>query len=433
MTFTDTALAYEVAVRATATRETVDEPYVRRLALAVRRLSQSISEFEDDQLLLPMIRRLRRSLRELGSTPLSPGSQVFALGASVKYLSSLVGQARDNYPDSLIARADLCVEALTGLSDQTANPFGDLVAEILSTGDPERSALLVKTRYMEEVAYWLKRAAPGTLLVDATKAARLTGIDTLVAAGPSYCFPPHVVTAPRAETICFVHYKVFRDRERSSHVFGGLYGTPGAVIRAAHLSVPSGDDQIEPEFLAASVDWDALERASGRHRRSAHDVEAVRANLFLLADGHAVYLEADDGPTVELVDGLEPGSTPRLRSEQTRSIRPGNYIVLRSEGGSGDYIPGVADSLLGKRASHLRLEQMRWKQALGEKIRERGIERVEQDLRALGISSPNLRYRLWRNSIRSRKPNDFRILMKYVGLGGAGVPKRGCWKGSISP
>jgi hypothetical protein len=146
-------------------------------------------------------------------------------------------------------------------------------------------------------------------------------------------------------------------------------------------------------------------------------VDLVPANLYLLADGYSVFLEASDGPTIDVVIDLEPGGHPKLRSERTRLIEVGSYIVLRSEGGSGDYIPGIADARLGTRASWLRAIQALWKSVLRLQVQERGFAPIERDLRLLGVCSPNLRYRLWRHSLRSRDPNDFRILMEYIGLG----------------
>ncbi len=417
VSFTETVRTYEFARRATATRETLTSPLVRRLAGEIRRLSHALRDLDDDELWTAVIRRLRRSFRELGSTPLAPGSAVFGLTASAEYLRTLVSQAQGNYADDLVARAALCVSALEDLSTETANPFGDLVVEILSTGDLRQSALLVKTRYLDEVARWLASAAPSVRLVTESEVTWLTATESLVVAGPSYWFPNHVLTAPRAETICFVHYDAMRDQRRPVQLFSGSHRSPGTEIRSAAVTEPRGDDEVDADLLVPTVDWDALTRVSGGRRRSADDVDDVPANLFLLADGHAVYLEAGDGPTIDVVVDLEPGATPRLRSERTRAIGTGDYIVLRSEGGSGDYIPGIADALLGKRAATLRASQARWKKALRETVRAKGFSRVERDLRSLGVTSPNLRYRMWRNSLRSRDPNDFRILLEYIGVG----------------
>lgn len=417
MRFSETARTYEVSRRATATRETVASPLVRRLAGEVRRLSRALRVLDDDELWTAVIRRLRRSLRELGSTPLCPGSAPFGLTTSVDYLRALVMQAQGNYADGLVARAELCVSALADLSHDAANPFGDLVLEILTTGDLSQSALLVKTPYLDDVARWLDRTASAVPLVTEAELSRLTAIETLVVAGPSYWFANHVLTAPRAEAICVVHYDALCDQQRPAQLFSGSHRSPGTPIRSASVGEAREHDSVDVDILVPTVDWNALTRVSGGRRRSADDVDAVLANLFLLADGHAVYLEASEGPTIDVVTDLEPGGTPRLRSQKTRAIEPGDYIVLRSQGGSGDYIPSIADALLGKRATPLRSAQARWKDALRETVRAKGFARVERDLRSLGVTSPNLRYRLWRNSLRSRDPNDFRILLEYIRLG----------------
>jgi hypothetical protein len=193
---------------------------------------------------------------------------------------------------------------------------------------------------------------------------------------------------------------------------------PCVRIRSIAPAQGAADNELDVADLVPTVDWNALANASGGHRRAAdQDVEAVPANLFLLADGYCVYLEAGDGPMIDVVVDLEPGNRPRLRSERTRTIDAGDYIVLRSEGGTGDYIPAIADTLLGSRAERLREIQRGWKEPLRRKIRERGFAQVNRDLRGLGVSSPNLRYRIWRNSLRSRDPQDFRLLMEYIGLG----------------
>ena len=418
MRFAKAVATYEVASRATATRETVPFPSLRRLAGEIRRMSRAIEPFEDDELWGAFIRRCRRTLRDLSTTPLPPSHPALEVMDAAVPLAELAAHARGSYPEDVVARADLCVVAIGDAARDDANPLGALVAEILSTGNFVASGLVVKTRHLDAVRSWLLSVAPGARVVTEGELTGISGLESLVVVGPSYWFPPHLTSAPRAEVICFVHYDFLRDREHDTRIFSGAHRSPGTRIRSsATAPATATDDEIEAELLVPTVDWEALARASGVRRIAAEDeVEAVPANLFLLADGYSVYLEASDGPTIDVVVDLEPGSRPRLRSERTRTIGPGDYVVLRSEGGLGDYIPGIADSRMGGRAARLRATQREWKAALREKVRERGFSRVERDLRSLGVISPNLRYRLWRHSLRSRDPNDFRILMEYVGL-----------------
>jgi hypothetical protein len=203
-------------------------------------------------------------------------------------------------------------------------------------------------------------------------------------------------------------------------VFADSRAAVGVASRQVFQRLPSSDDAgefISAAELVPTVDWDALTKASGIHvAASREDPETVDAYLYLLADGFGVYLEAVEGPSIYVVE-MESGTRPRLRSVRTRSISQGDYIVLRSTGGSGDYIPEIADRFLGRRAAALRDRQREWKSLLREKIRERGRILVERDLRSLGVTYPNLQYRLLHQSIRTREPNDFRLLMEYIGLG----------------
>jgi hypothetical protein len=216
-----------------------------------------------------------------------------------------------------------------------------------------------------------------------------------------------------------VHYDFLRDREQDTRMFAGEHRPPGARVRSNTSTADAREEDLtDVEALVPTVDWDALARASGsRGAAGSDEVEFVPAILFLLADGYSVYLEAADGPTIDVVVDIDSG-TPRLRSEKTRAIARGDFVVLRSEGGSGDYIPGIADKRMGRRGVELRRLQLLWKDALRSEVRLKGFRQVERELRELGVSSPNLRYRIWRNSLRSRDPNDFRILMEYIGLGG---------------
>jgi hypothetical protein len=419
MSFIDAARTYEIASRATATRETVRAPLHANFARQVRRLSAQVDSLDGDELWTGFVRRCRRTLRDLSTTPLNGSHPALELASTADHLRSVLDRARSGYPDDLVARGGLVVTALSDVAVDSSNPLGHLIVDILGTGTPSESGVLAKSRQIDAVRSWLADAAPGVRLLTEGEVVRLSGLESLVVVGPSFWFPAHVLSAPRAETLCFVHFDFLRDRDQDTRMFAGEHRPPGVRVRSngSERELNEEDEVTDAQMLVPTIDWDALARASGARKvGTADELALVPASLFLLADGSSVYLESSDGPTIEVVVDIESGS-PRLRSERTRAVGPGDFIVLRSEGGSGDYIPGIADKLMGRRASELRGLQSLWKQALRAKVRMKGFSQVERELRKLGMTSPNIRYRVWRNSLRSRNPNDFRILMDYIGLG----------------
>jgi hypothetical protein len=417
MRFAETARRYEVAQHATATRETVSSPLIRMLAHQIRVLSRQFGDDELDVEWAAFMRRLRRIMRELVATPLPPATPMLRLGETVDYLADLLEHLTPAYDTALIARASLCISAIEDLSRAEDNPFGNLVSEILSTANPESSALLVKPPHHDEIGQWLAARHPHSRTITEFEISKLLGLECLVVAGPSLWFPAHLLSAPRAQTICFVHYDAVADRPQPTGLLSGSTRSPGITIRATPVQLSSTDEELDATFISSTVDWAALARLAESRPRSFGEQVSVQANLFLLAGGYAVYLEAEDGPRIDVVSDLDGDAKPRLRGEPTRLIEPGSYIVLRSEGGSGDYIPEIADALLGKSARSYRELQRLWKSALRRTVAEKTRARVDRDLKGLGIASPNLRYRMWSGSLRSEKPEDFRILMDYLGLG----------------
>ncbi len=72
----------------------------------------------------------------------------------------------------------------------------------------------------------------------------------------------------------------------------------------------------------------------------------------------------------------------------TRSIQPGTYLVNRL-GGEGDYIPAIADTLLGRNAPRLRAAQRRWKEPLRRAYRVARCPAMLSRLEAAGSPRAN--------------------------------------------
>jgi hypothetical protein len=415
MTLSEAVRVYEVGGRAEVGRVLVSFDLAKSLSKAVRRLGPATADFPDDEIWTSFSLRARRIAREVASTPLPFSSAAFSLTESHEYLSHLATSAKGHYPDKLVALADVIVIALADLMENPANPLGAATLSVLGASDLANKGVVVHSRHFERVKGWLANEAPGARLLSDRDLSSTIHLETIAVIGPSSWFPSHVVSAPRADSTTFVQFAWIRDRPQSAELFSG-----SSLTLKAHLEATpedSSDDWVDATDLAPTVNWEALSAAVGAHAGGHDEADLIDAKLFLLAGGYSVYLEAVEGPRIHVVD-LEAEGEYRLRNELTRSVEPGMYIVLRSAGGSGDYIPEIADVYLGARAKRLRSLQQLWKQHLREYIRERGFSAVAAELRAKGVASPNLRYRLWQHSMRSRDPADFKVLMDLIGLGG---------------
>ncbi len=410
---------YEVAQCCTATRETVEHPAVRRYVLDVRSLNRSIVDRPDDELLGLIGKRARRARWDLHSIPLPlDSSTVDAHGSSesLKDLADRVGRA---YGEALASLAVSTAGSLDEVGRSTDCPLGDRVIEILSTGNPSRSAVLVRRgEFVGPISTWLQNCMGSAVrVITQEELSVIEPLETLVILGPSRWYHRYVMGAPRAEQMAFVHFAWVSDDAQSEALLPGAESA-GVVrpIRGGHTMV--SDLPIEDaEGLVPSIDWDAVVQASRRESEVAEQ-GMVESNAYVLSGGYSVYLEALEGPRIYVID-LEADGTQRVRNEPTRSVSGGDHLLLRSARGGDDYIRTIANRLLGHEALQLRGLQERWKKALRDKVvRVGGVEPARADLQRLGTRVQNVSYWMSMENIRTLWREDFEILMDYIGLEG---------------
>ncbi len=421
MSFVEADEVHQVALVAVATRETVPSPVTKQLSHFVRELSALVKDLEDDLHWISFVRKCRRTLRDAITTPIAPNRPAFDISETIVVLEESLARCRRGYPSEMIESAEYCILAIGELAIDDSNPAGDRVCEILETGNPNNSGVLVLTRHLNATKSWLANKSPQTRLLMPAELSQVGRFETLVVLGPSCWFPSFVLSAPRAESIAVVHFDWLRDHPLDRNLLAGHHVSVGVDVSTAFRTeavvMSDEDDGFDAELLLPKVDWERLARASAGLERVPRDVhQEVEARLYLLAGGFGVYLEAIGESRIDSVE-LEGGSEPQLRRKSTLEVARGDHVVLRSFGGSGDYIVDIADDDLGRSATQLRSLQREWKARLREKVEVLGLSLVERQLRGLGIVSPNIRYRLLRQSIKSQKSDDFRILMEYIGLG----------------
>jgi hypothetical protein len=408
---------YDVAAVASVDRTCVADPELRAFSLSLRRFIGSLGADADDPYWKPVLARLRRVRWELATVPLAPAHQAFDLRDSARFVADGMRACEMIFPD-LAAPAREIAAALAELSERQTNPLGDAVARMCDT--PGSKVLVLRDgRCVQAVEEQLPWGANVTVAVPAELDASSRVFDRAIVVGASSWFPRHLFGAPRSREICVVQFDWLRDPPMESSVFvssspGGGRSTPRL---AGYDGGPSGAGSLTSEELRPVTDWAAIEAGTGSSREAGEErPDSVDAYLVLLASEQAVYLEAGEGSRAYVVEFDAGGE---LHMVPTRSIQPGMYLVTRV-GGEGDYIPAIADSLLGGEAGRLRSEQARWTEGLRDAVAASGVQAVASRLKAAGssrASRSNIRRWTSASSIRTEDYEDFLAIMTVIGLG----------------
>lgn len=390
-----------------------DDPF-QTFSMAVRELQSRLGEDATDSYWRPVLRRLRRARWELATVPLPFRHPAFEIEEAAAWLIEQLRDCSRVFPAHAAAAGEI-TNLLSGLGSSESDPLGTAVRDLAL---PERSILLLQNaRYGPAVGENLARPLGLAVLTSA----QLTGSRVYPAAaviGPASWFPRQVFAAPKARQIRVVQFAWLSDPPVDARIFAGSeMGAAGGSFLSEHGGGTSQGAGLASAELLPVTDWAAIAAgtggsADGREERP----DAVKAYLLLLASEQAVYLEAEDGSRAYVA---ELGSSKELQMLPTRSIQPGTYIVNRV-GGEGDYIPAIADSLLGGQAPRLRAAQARWKERLCDLIDFVGVQAVLSKLDAAGApraSRANLRRWASAASIRTEDYADFQALMKVVALG----------------
>ena len=406
---------YVAAGRLELDRVCVEDEGFQAFSLAVRELQKRLGEDASDSYWRPVLARLRRVRWELATVPLPFRHPAFALHESAAFLTDRLRDCDRVFPAHSAAVPELR-GLLADLSRRVDNPLGDAVCDLALPG---RSVLLLRdTRHAAAVEESVARAL-GVAVLAPTRFARSRVYEAAAIIGPTSWFPRQVFSAPRACQMHVIQFGWLSDPPFDPRLFAG--SQMGAGLRASSLPGHEGrasqGSGIASAELLPVTDWTAIASGTGGTTDGSEErPDTVEAYLLLLASEQAVYLEAEEGSRAQVA---ELGSSKELHMVATRSIQPGTYVVNRV-GGEGDYIPAIADSLLGNEAPRLRAAQRRWKERLRDLIDSVGVQGVLSRLAAAGAlraSRANLRRWASASSIRTEDYADFAGVMKIIGLG----------------
>lgn len=416
---TEVSRLYQAAQQCTWNRLLVDDPSVRAFYVSLRRFSRSLGDEAVDPYWKPVLRRLRRVRFENAAVPLPLSHSARDLAAIARELRAQLRTCSALYPRYESAATKL-VELVDEMSRSDADPLGDAISLVLQEAGFHnlRDAVLLRARgFGEAVRLHLRERG---VRVKALTPEELTGkmaANSLLAIGPSAWFPAHVASAPRCNELIFVHYRWVSDDRAEGGLLAGIATTPQKIgLHRSSLS-PDLDEGIGATELLPVVDWSGIASKGPTSELGSGDDEIVSANLFLLAGGNAVYLEAEDPYQVYGFD-LAADIDDRVRRFQTSRVQPGMYLILR-RGGGGDYIPVIADRILRDDAPRMRNLQRLWKDRLRAEVLSRGSGGVVRDLQQLGgtrRSEMNVRYWCSYASIATGKFADFLAIMRLVDL-----------------
>ncbi len=408
------------------TSRTVPHPEFGRFCLELKKLTRLLAENAEDDFWRPFLGRLRRYQFELCATLLPFNHPLIYSEEFLHLLHRQLSRCEMIFPDFAALARDL-VERTVTLAELEDHPLMDVLTTLDAADGESVTALLLKDpRLIPQVETELSPYITPDQ-IEVINASQLRGghcYGHIIVVGPSYWFPDHVFSAPRAEESVIVHYDWIRDRQRLEPVFVG-----SSVGRStARLATDTGrqedgrhsadaDRYLRAEEMLPRADLEKVIERAVRHSRQDGGPETIPARLLLLEGGEAVFMESTEGATAYVID-LEDEAESRVKRVPVDNIEPGMFVLLRTQGG-GDYIVPVADQILGKAATRYREMQRLWKSRLRAKVASSSISNVCTRLRRLGSRiayESNVRNWMWERNIRTYYYEDFAAIMNLVGL-----------------
>ena len=412
----ETTALYEAAASLQVDRVCVEDEAVCAFSHAVQRLKQRLGGDAADSYWRPVMARLVRVRWELATVPLPLHHPALGLDDSARFVRDRLQSCAEVFPPHAGAASEVTA-LLADLAARADDPLGDAVRSLALEA---RSAFLLLRDARHALA--VEQALDGSSRLAVLTPPQLSDAnvhDVAAVIGPARWFPQHVFAAPRARHMYIVQYRWLSDDALDPRIFVG--SQMGAAARGASLPAYGGRGTpgtvLDPAELLPVTDWAAIASGTGASTDGGGGdrADSVNAYLLLLASGHAIYVEAEEGSRAFVV---ELAASRELHMIPTRSIQPGTYIVNRV-GGEGDYIPAIADSLLGEHAPRLRAAQRRWKEPLRDLAAGIGVQALLARLQTAGLKRANyvnLRRWLSAGSIRTEHYADFHALMQVGGL-----------------
>jgi hypothetical protein len=313
--------------------------------------------------------------------------------------------------DALLDELAAAAGALGGVDP----PMGDILFEsVLEVGVAQCVVVASNKTAQDGLASWLRNAGVDVLTVGGLRR-KIQPVDQAYVVGPPRYFQSSLVTAPATFEVSFLVPTWFGDRSIPHSVIATY---ADGAIRIEAREFPVGDTR-EPERdgLTAEIEDEFLPQPNwglgiGTSREPGAD--EVVARKVLLSGGLAIWL--DDGDRIRSLDVVQPAGE-RVAYAETRSIRPGSYLLLRRGETERGALNRAAVSLLGDRGPIIEVAQVAWKRALAVRLQELGYGQTVRQLRSAGVKTAD-RARAWTDFalVRPNRDGDFESLLRWLGI-----------------
>ena len=406
----------------------------RALSAQFNRLLSSL-DGNDDPYWAPLLRHLRRLRFELAALPIPFNAPEVELGRAQAAVETQYSEGALIYPTLAPEVRSILVAARELISSGDAPLLQRLIAIAEVTPPTDCAIVLCEARLVKAAGPLLRRypILRQWSLLSAAQLRSLRCYSRLICIGSARWFPEYVTSAPRAVELDFVHFAW----TPGPHAAPPLFGIPAPTVsnderaedskhRAAGVVVigdtaSPDESEVGPfgpdEVLSISVVNQLVERANAAGAPGGQRQDLIRALPVGLEGRRTVFLDAEDGAKVLVLDLAERGKS-RVRRMPTTDIEEGTFVLLRA-GSGGDYVVPVADAVLGRRAAECREVQRDWKAKLRSEVERRGLFEtsiVLLDHGAMVADEGNLRRWIWERSIRPRGYADFLAIMRLIGL-----------------
>jgi hypothetical protein len=411
-------------------RHQVYDADFRALYQAMSKFEQALGEVAGDEYWSTFLRWLKRYRFHMSAAPLPFNQQDPGLPDLKQQLVSHLARCEFLYP-SFAYQARYLLTLYSQVADAARNPLLDKLVQVWLSLPEAPIAILIKEPRLipaTEAVLRLRReiSARNVEVFAASQMDNAQCYQYLFVFGPARWFPKHIISAPRAKHIHTISFQWIADIWRHEPVFLGATDgnaiSRNPVLREQDGSNQDPSDMYQPEDLLPTVDWKALSHRLTQ-RTSPFELyqEEVDARPLVLAGDLVVFVDTADNATMLAIklDNEDDDSTDRVQRIPLSELKPGMFILLRTEGG-GDYIVPVAAKIMGpKIAQEARERQERWKGLLRKAVVKNGLLETAIQLLDLGSHRANeINVRNWMSS-RTIRPNDkadFLAILRLTGL-----------------